>query len=520
MSLFLGFDSSTQSLKAIIIDTDNGQIIHTSDVNFGKDLPGYNCPNGFLENSDPLIAHTPPLLWAAALDLVLAKMQNEGAPLDKVCGISGSGQQHGSVYLNSSFQPSLAELNSDLPLAQQLKGCFSRATSPIWMDRSTAVECAELSEAFGDEIHDRTGSPPIERFTGPQIRKFYKESPEEYRDTSVIHLVSSFMCSLLIGSNAPIDYGDGAGLNFLDLKTGQWIPEFTEFTAPALLKKLPPAVPSNKAAGQLADYFEKYGLSSGIPVIVWSGDNPNSLIGCGAFEPGTAVISLGTSDTMFAAIKDYKTDPDGCGHVFGNPAGGFMSLSCFTNGSLARERVKEQCNLSWDEFDCIVPQKTPPANNGNMMLPYFVPESTPLVLNPEVKYHGSEPFCAGQGTAAEMTRAIMESQVYSFKVHSEWQGKFDKIRITGGASNSPTINTIIADVFQCPVEKFAVSNSAGLGAAIRAAQACGTKSFAELSQMFTAATQVTLPNKANDKVYQKAVETFRQFETEQYTSQS
>ncbi|QSH41059.1 FGGY family carbohydrate kinase [Lentisphaerota bacterium ZTH] len=512
MGLYLGLDCSTQSLKATVIDTDSGSVVHSSDINFGRDLPEYRCPGGFLESSDPLHVLTPPLLWAAALDMILGKLQNANIPVEKICGISGSGQQHGSVYLNAEFEQTLSGLDRNCTLEEQLKDCFSRETSPVWMDRSTSAECAELYSRFGNEISERTGSPPIERFTGPQIRKFYKEFPQKYAETLIIHLVSSFMCSLLIGHSAPIDFGDGAGMNLLDMQHGDWIPEIAEYTAPGLIKKLPPAVPSTRIAGKLAPYFEKYGLPAGIPVNVWSGDNPSSLIGCGAFNPGTAVISLGTSDTIFAAMSDYKTDPEGCGHVFGNPAGGFMSLSCFTNGSLAREKIKDRCQLSWDEFDKVVLQQTRPGNNNNMLLPHFVPESTPLRLSAQVKYQGSEAFCNGQGEKAELARAILESQVYSFKIHSEWLGRFDRIRITGGASDSAALTQIIADVFQCPVEKFAVSNSAGLGAAMRAAQACSEISFVELSNLFTAATKIEQPNAETKDIYADAVETYRNFE--------
>ena len=39
MAHFLGLDSSTQSLTALIIDTDSGQVVADHSVNFGKRLP-------------------------------------------------------------------------------------------------------------------------------------------------------------------------------------------------------------------------------------------------------------------------------------------------------------------------------------------------------------------------------------------------------------------------------------------------------------------------------------------------
>jgi xylulokinase len=512
MSIYLGLDSSTQSLKAEIIDTENGKVICSENVNFGKDLPEYNCQNGFLENADPLVKHSDPLMWIAALDLLFTRLQQQHAPLAEIKGASGSGQQHGSVYLNGNFEKILEALSPTKNLAEQLAPALSRKTSPIWMDRAASAECAELQQQFGPRLQQDTGSPAIERFTGPQIRKFMKDEPENYRHTAQIHLISSFMASVLCGKNAPIDFGDGAGMNLLNLKTLKWDQEIAEFTAPGLLNKLPPAVSSNTIAGCLSPYFAKYGFKPETPVAVWSGDNPCSLVGVGASEPGVAVISLGTSDTFFAAMRDFKTDPAGCGHVFGNPAGGFMSLICFTNGSPAREKIKEKCNVSWDDFDRLA-ELAPPGNHGNLMLPYFTAESAPLVLSPGVKYHGSEEFCSGRSDSSVKIRAILESQALTMKLHSRWIGEnFKRIRITGGASECRSFRQILADVFQAEIEKIVIPDSAGLGAAFRAANAAGKIPLKKLYGKFTASPESAKPNLNNAAVYATALEAYAALE--------
>jgi xylulokinase len=509
MSLFLGLDSSTQGLKAEIIDIDAGTIIDSASVNFGKDLPEYNCPNGYLEHSNPLIKHADPLMWAAALDLVLIRLQKKNAPLNKIIGISGSGQQHGSVYLNNKFTEIISELDPEDDLANQLALALSRNTSPIWMDRATEEECRELQDQFGERLQQDTGSPAIERFTGPQIRKFMKDDSAAYSKTEYIHLVSSFMASILTGRNSPIDFGDGAGMNLLNMKTLQWDDEITKFTAPNLIDKLPLVVNSDTIAGELSEYYCKYGLKAGIPVAVWSGDNPCSLIGTGAAEPGVAVISLGTSDTFFAAMRDFKTDPHGYGHVFGNPAGGFMSLICFSNGSLAREEVKKDCNVSWEYFDSLPENKTFPGNEGNLMLPYFSTESTPVVLNPEVKYN----FCTDKADSETKIRCILESQALSMRLHSSWMGEtFTRIRITGGASNCVPFLQILADVFQAQIERISITDSAGLGAALRVANAVAKLPFHELFEQFTAASEIIMPNPDNARIYNKALKKYAELE--------
>ena len=487
MALYLGVDASTQGVKVLVIDAE--AIVAEASVNFGKDLPEFASPNGYLENPDPTVCHADPHMWVKALHLALRKLADTGVKLEDVAGISGSGQQHGSVYLDANFN-------------------LARPTSPIWMDRSTSTECRELDERFGERLQRETGSPAIERFTGPQIRKFYKTDSALYRRTKFIHLVSSFLCSEMIGHSAPIDFGDGAGMNLLNLRTLSWDDEIAEFTAPGLLAKLPVAVASSTLAGGLSPKFAQYGLKPGTPVLVWSGDNPNSLVGIGASAPGIAGISLGTSDTFFAAMQDFKTDPAGCGHVFGNPAGGFMSLICFTNGSLARERMKEACGVDWNFFDNEALALTTFGNGGKMMLPYYQPESTPLVLKPGVKFN------FGNEAPATKIRALLESQALSMRLHSAWQGEaFTHIRVTGGASKSRGFRQVLANVFQAEIETISVSNSAGLGAAMRAANAVGGLSFETLSERFCKATEVVQPDRSLKETAAQMLSAFAEFES-------
>ena len=503
MSLFLGIDAGTQSIKCIVIDCASGRIVAESSVNFGRDLPQYASPNGFLPNDNPLVRRADPRMWLDALELAFRRLAGSGSPLSAVRGISGSGQQHGTVYLSGK----ISSLNSKGSLAEQIRPGLSRLESPIWMDRSTAAECRELDARFGERLRRDTGSPAVERFSGPQIRKFAKEDPAAYRRTERIHLVSSFLCSVLCGSDAPIDFGDGAGMNLLNLNTLRWDAEIAAFTASGLEEKLPPVLPSCSIAGGLDPYFAKYGFEPGVPVAVWSGDNPNSLVGVGAAEPGCAGISLGTSDTLFAPMREFRTDPDGCGHVFGNPAGGFMSLICFSNGSLAREKVRDSLHVSWEFFDREACVQTPPGNGGRLILPYFEPESTPLVLSPRVCRNYRE------ASAAEEVRALLESQALSLRLHSEWLGeKFHRIRLTGGASGSEGFRQILSDVFQAEVETISVTNSAGLGAAFRAANAVEGIPLERLYALFCRPETIVVPKPENRRLYDDLLERFRVFE--------
>jgi len=512
MSHFLGLDTSTQSLSAVVINTASGEVILETSVNFGDDLPQYNCPNGFIENDDPLLCHSDPMMWLAALDLLLQRGKVSGFDWSKIDGVSGSAQQHGSVYLNSTFFHTVEMLDTTRSLVDRLGPCLSRDTSPIWMDASTSIECGEIAEAANGRANvcSISGSIPIERFTGPQIRKFYKDSPAAYATTARIHLVSSFMASVLAGSDAGIDTGDGAGMNLMDLATANWSDKLLDATAPGLRDKLPPVIKGGTKVGEVASYFvKKYGFRSKVPVIAWSGDNPCSLVGMGATESGTAVISLGTSDTFFAAMDHPVTDPNGYGHVFGNPANGFMCLMCFKNGSLAREKIRDKFAMNWTQFEKAILRDTLVGNSGNILFPYFESEITPLILNPEVRLHGSANFENWQDPAATV-RAIVEAQAMSMKIHSSWISEAPMtIRLTGGASCDDGIARVLADVFNVNIQRLLTSNSAGLGAALMAAQGVTKSGWNDLYEVFSKTNQVIIePNAKNSAVYDQILPKF------------
>ena len=401
----------------------------------------------------------------AALEKVLQKLA-DSFDTSKIDAIGGDGQQHGSVYLGDGWSAALASLSDPSDgrtLVERLDGAFSRSVAPIWMDSSTHAEVAALDARFCEALRLRTGSPAIERFTGPQIMKFAKDDPTAYAATKRIHLVSSFLCSILVGADAPVDTGDGAGMNLLDLGKGEWDREICDFVAPRLVEKLP-CVYDGSCGLRLAGYFAKYGLRPGIPIAPFTGDNPASLVGTGADNPGVAVISLGTSDTFFAAMPNFRTDPDGCGHVFGNPSGGFMSLACFKNGSLAREKVRTMVGCDYRFFDETAFESA--AGFKGRVFPYFEEEITPKHAATGLEAD----FDWNAASDAEKVVSVVRGQVLNMFERTRWIGSFDTIRVTGGASRSKGIRGTIAAVFGAKVETLNVPDSAALGGAILASR--------------------------------------------------
>jgi len=486
MAIYMGLDSSTQSLTGVVIEVEGGdrKVLAQRSIRFDEELDSYGCQNGVLAHSDPLVVHSNPLMWAEALDRLFGELSREGSfPLENLRAIAGSGQQHGSVYLNSSATPRLSSLQADRALVDQLQDIFSRSTSPVWMDSSTASECAAITAEVGGDLAlaTLTGSKAFERFTGPQIRKFQRDDPEAYAATDRIHLVSSFMASLLAGKEAPIDPGDGAGMNLMDLREKGWAPKALEATAPALAEKLPDIEESSSIVGPISNYWvERYGFSPRTRIVAWSGDNPCSLIGVGLVKPGRLAISLGTSDTLFGYLPEPRVDPAMEGHTFGAPTGDYMSLICFKNGSLARERICNAAGLDWEGFSAAL-RETPAGNGGAILLPWFEPEITPNVQDPGVRRYGLR-----EDDGPANVRAVVEAQMMTMAIHSRWMGvKPESSYATGGASWNKEILHIMSQVFDAEVYQFEVGNSAALGAALRAyhadeTEAGGSRSWEEV----------------------------------------
>jgi sugar (pentulose or hexulose) kinase len=92
MSVYAGFDCSTQSLSIVVIDGGRRIVVFLDSLQFA---------NPFLSSEDPSVVHASPCIWAGALETMLDRVAQH---ID--CGvlraISGSGQQHGSVYCGAT----------------------------------------------------------------------------------------------------------------------------------------------------------------------------------------------------------------------------------------------------------------------------------------------------------------------------------------------------------------------------------------------------------------------------------
>ncbi|XP_042566235.1 xylulose kinase isoform X3 [Clupea harengus] len=420
-SCYLGFDFSTQQLKVVAID-ENLDLIHQNNVQFDIELPEFRTQGGVHIHADRLTVTSPVLMWVKALDMTLDKMKATGFDFSCVRALSGSGQQHGSVYWKKGACQALRHLDPEKTLHQLLQGQFAVQDSPIWMDSSTSAQCSHLEESVGcaQTLADITGSRAYERFTGNQIAKIHQSKPDVYTETERISLVSSFGASIFLGDYAAVDFSDGSGMNLMDIFSKQWSPPCLQATAPGLEAKLGAPVPSTAVLGDVSSYFVKrYGFPKDCKVVAFTGDNPGSLAGM-RLQEGDLAVSLGTSDTVFLWIKEPKPTVEG--HIFCNPVDcqAYMALICFKNGSLTRERIRDACaGGTWDAFSRSL-RSTPMGNQGNLGIYFDAMEITPPAVG---TYRlNKEDQAVEAFTQEEEIRALVEGQFLAKRVHAEKLG--------------------------------------------------------------------------------------------------
>ncbi|MFD0070386.1 xylulokinase, partial [Streptomyces sp. NPDC127574] len=79
-------------------------------------------------------------------------------------------------------------------------------------------------------------------------------------------------------------------------------------------------------------------FSKGTLVAAGTGDNAAAALGLG-LRPGTPVVSLGTSGTVYAVSTRRPADPTGTVAGFADARGDWLPLACTLNCTLAVDRV-------------------------------------------------------------------------------------------------------------------------------------------------------------------------------------
>ncbi|EGN96744.1 hypothetical protein SERLA73DRAFT_170141 [Serpula lacrymans var. lacrymans S7.3] len=532
LPLFLGFDLSTQQLKAIIISEDSS-IVHESAVHFDRDLPAYGTTNGAIQGPGEGEVTSPVRMWLEAIDLVLARVKEAGVDMGAIAGVSGAGQQHSSVYWSDDGENALANMIPCRSLSDNLSPhAFSLPNAPIWQDSSTTRDCRDLERSVGgaQALADITGSRAYERFTGPQIARIRRLRPEAYKCSARISLVSSFLPSLFLGRIAPIEISDASGMNLMNVLTCKWEDALLDACGGSELRaKLgPEPVPGGTVLGTVSDWWvRKWGFNPDCIVAPFTGDNPSTVVALSA--PGDALLSLGTSTTLLLSIPPADTPPKRftTSHLLSHPTtiDAQIAMLCYKNGALAREQVRDRhAEHDWGKFNELV-EGTAAGNHGCMSFYFPLPEIIPPGVHGEFHFSTAdaigEPVAAGDVPSDTHPRAILESQFLSIKsrvaaILPPNAPPLQRLIVTGGSSANQTIRQLAADLFGMRVYVAESKEAAGTGGAVLAkfawwrANNGGEGTFEEMSYGEVERMRlVAEPKDEVTKIYDGLIEAYR-----------
>jgi len=447
MSLFLGLDLSTQSLKATLIDVESESIVCEASVSFDDDLPAYDTALGILAGMPSGVAEAPPVMWRDALVLLFGRLSRE-VDISAIRALSVGGQQHGLVALDAG-------------------GDLSRPTAKLWNDVSTTAEAGELVRRMGGKAETLAAVANSMRpgYTASKVLHFKLHEPEAYARTSYLLLPHNYL-NYLFTERAVMEYGDASGTALWDPVHRAWSARAVEAIGGELWGKLPEVLPPDEPIGRAAsELAKKLGLPQDCLVDAGSGDNMYGAVGTGNVRPGLLTVSLGSSGTAYTVLEEPFVDPEGEIACFCDATGAWLPLVCTSNLAGAYESLLAAFNLEHDDME-ILAGRLRPGEGGRLILPWFQGERTPDMP------HG-KPLLFGFGpadlTADKLCRPIMDGVLLNLAEGCRrLPVQVDEIRLTGGLSHSPTWRQALADIFDLPVVTVS-SEGVSLGAAIHAA---------------------------------------------------
>jgi xylulokinase len=439
MSLYIGVDSGTQSVKAIALDLATGRVVAEARAPHHL-IPG--LPPGHMEQH--------PSEWVSAMDEAIGQVAVQ-VDASRVRGIGVSGQQHGFVPLDED----------------------GRVIRPakLWCDTSTTAECAILTKKLGGTaaVIRKTGLPFLPGYTAPKVLWLKRHEPANFQRLRHILLPHDYLNFHLTG-NYFMEPGDASGTGFLDVRKRTWSQAAMDAVDKKVAACLPALSASSEPCGLLRpEVAGRYGFPADTLVSAGGGDNMMGAIGTGNVSPGAVTASFGTSGTIYAYARQPVVDPKGEIAAFCSSTGGWMPLLCTMNVTGVTEQVRAL--FGWDLAELEQNASAAPAGtDGLTLLPYFDGERTPNLPKGTGVFFGLNRSTLSKG---HLARAAIEGAMLGMNYGLERLAVLGvrprEIRLTGGGARSPLWRQIAADVFGVPVVAMVEDESAALGGALQAA---------------------------------------------------
>lgn len=285
---------------------------------------------------------------------------------------------------------------------------------------------------------------------------------------------------------------------------------------------LPPLFPATGEVGAVTQEAARAtGLAVGIPVIAGSGDTFPTMVGCGAIEPGDAMISFGTTGLLTVTDRLLVESAEGP-HFRAGTRGGVVTwgANVLSAGRLVRwyrdQFGSAEMNVAtrtrgneYAQLDAGAAQ-VPPGSEGLIVLPHLLGRRTPA---PDATLRGAILGLSPSHTAAHVFRAILESFPYNLR-----QG-FDPLRqrikrsvATAGGARSPLWRQIMADVLYTPLA-YHPRSSGALGIAFMAGYATGlVNEFKQIKSRWLYGAEITQPDPVAHAEYDRLFRIYCEFD--------
>ncbi|MEU3830229.1 xylulokinase [Streptomyces sp. NPDC029080] len=420
--LVVGVDTSTQSTKALVVDAATGQVVAAGQA-------PHTVTTGAGRESDPR------QWW----DALCAALRQCGEAAREAAAVSIGGQQHGLVTLDEHGEPVRPAL--------------------LWNDVRSARQARRLVAELGGPKAwaERTGSVPGASFTAAKWAWLAEHEPDAVRATRAVRLPHDYLTERLTGQGTT-DRSDVSGTGWWASGTEAYDEETLAHIGldPALL---PRVARSGEVVGTVRDNHE-LPFSKGTLVAPGAGDNAAAALGLG-LRPGTPVLSLGTSGTVYAVSERRPADPTGTVAGFADARGDWLPLACTLNCTLAVDRVAALLGLDREAVE--------PGGHVTL-LPYLDGERTPNLPHASGVLHGLR----HDTTAGQLLQAAYDGAVHALLgaldlVLDEDADRATPLLLIGGGARGTAWQQTVRRLSGRPVRIPEAGELVALGAAAQAA---------------------------------------------------
>jgi len=357
-----------------------------------------------------------------------------------------------------------------------------------WLDQRRAERLPTLPRPwrFLFRLPGLTGA--VQQFRQQAESNWLREhEPDLWRRTRKLLLLSGYLTWRLTGLWTD-STGCQVGYLPFDFKRHAWA-RAGDWRWPALglePEMLPELVAPGERLGQITpEAAEATGIPEGLPVVAAAADKACEVLGSGALTADTACLSFGTTATANLPTRDYfEAIPLLPAYPAAVPGlwcsevqifRGFWMVEWFRRELGAEERrMAEERGVEpetvFDEFA----ERVPPGSMGLTLQPYW----SPGARDPGPEAKGAIIGFGELHGRAHIYRAILEGLVYALRegcerIERRGGVRIERLRASGGGSQSDAALRITADVFRLPVERPHTYETSGLGAAMTAAVGLG-----------------------------------------------